>query len=72
MGRSKKGGLNARRKSALKRLEATYEKFKETKKDKEPWTTIRGNFGHYHPGRSYAEECGRLSKEIARLKTKIH
>ena len=72
MGKSKKGGLIARRRSALERLEATYEKFKEAKKDKEPWVSTRNGVKHTHPGRSYAAECKRLSEEIAALKARIH
>lgn len=72
MGKSKKGGLIARRKSALARLEATYEKFKEAKKDKEPWVSTRNGFKHTHSGRSYAAECKRLSEEIANLKRNIN
>lgn len=65
---SKKSGLNLRRKSALKRLEASYESFKSAQKDKEP--SVSSN-GHHHPFRSYADECQRMSKEIARLKELI-
>lgn len=41
MSRSRKGGLLARRKSALALLEARYEAFKAAKEDKAPWTTVR-------------------------------
>lgn len=63
-----KSGLNLRRKAALKRLEASYETFKKAQKDKEPHTSANG---HYHPFRSYADECQRISNEIARLKELI-
>ena len=69
MARSKKGGLYARRKTALALLEARYEKFKAANEDKKPWTTHGGT--KEHPGRSYEAECSRLSNEIALLKSKI-
>lgn len=72
MGKSKKGGLLARRKNALARLEATYEKFKEAKEDKKPWVSTRKGVKHEHSGRSYAAECKRLNEEIAKLKSRIH
>lgn len=72
MGKSKKGGLIARRRSALERLEATYEKFKEAKKDKAPWVSTRNGQKIEHKGSTYAQECKRLSDEIAKLKTRIH
>ena len=72
MSKSKKGGLMSRRKEALKRLEAAYEKFKEAKKDKEPWTTTRNGFKYEHKGRKYDEECKRMANEIASLKSRIH
>ncbi len=72
MGKSKKGGLIGRRKSALVRLEATYEKIKSEENYKEPQWSTRNGVKHYHPGRSYAAECERLKGEIARLKSKIH
>ena len=69
MARSKKGGLYARRKTALALLEARYEKFKAAKEDKKPWTTHHNT--KVHPGRSYEAECARLSNEIAILKAKL-
>lgn len=72
MSRSKKGGKYTRQKTALALLEATYEKFKAAKEDKAPWTTTRDGKPHYHAGRSYAEECQRLSEAISHLKTKIN
>ena len=69
MAKSKKGGLVARQKSALALLEARYEKFKAAKEDKKPWTTHGGT--KEHPGRSYEDECARLSNEIKVLKAKI-
>ena len=59
MAKSKKNGLNLRRKGALERLEVSYEKFKENKKDKE------------EPFRKYADECARMHKEIEILKKRI-
>ena len=72
MGKSKKCGLLSRRKAALERLEATYEKFKAAKEDKKLWITTRNGFKYEHQGRSYAAECKRLSDEIVKLKSKIH
>ena len=63
-----RSGLNLRRKGALKRLEASYESFKAAQKNKEPYTSANG---HYHPFRSYADECKRMSTEIKRLKDLI-
>ena len=71
MGKSRKGGLLGRRKSALALLEARYEKFKAAKEDKAPWTSTRNGKPHQHAGRSYDQECQRLSREIEVLKTKI-
>lgn len=67
-----KGGkvmANARRKAALKRLEAHLAEFKEAGKDKEPYYTNRGK--KYHPGRSFNDECKRIATEIANLKAHI-
>lgn len=69
MARSKKGGLHARRKTALALLEARYEEFKAAHEDKKPWTTHGGTKAH--PGCSYEAECTRLSNEIKILKDKI-
>ena len=66
-----KGFLLVRQKAALARLEATYEKFKAAKEDKKPWTSTRNGRVINHKGRSYAEECKRLSDEIANLKKLI-
>ena len=71
MARSRKGGLTARRKSALALLEAQYEKFKKAGKDKAPWTTTRNGKPHLHEGRSYKAECTRLQNEIQNLKSKL-
>ena len=69
MAKSKKGGLAARQKRALARLEARYEEFKATKEDKKSWITHGGT--KVHPGSSYEAECARLSNEIRILKAKI-
>jgi hypothetical protein len=71
MGKSRKGGLLGRRKSALALLEARYEEFKAAKEDKAPWTTTRNGRIHKHAGRTYAQECKRLAGEIETLKAKI-
>lgn len=71
MARSHKGGLTARRKSALALLEAQYEKFKKAGEDKAPWTTTRNGRTHLHKGRSYQAECARLLNEINILKAKL-
>ena len=71
MGKSRKGGLLSRRKSALARLEAQYKKFKSANEDKKPWTTTRNGKPYEHAGRKYNVECERLSKEISILKEKI-
>jgi len=63
--------LILRRKSALARLEETYEKFKAANEDKKPWTTTRNGRTINHRGRTYAEECKRLSDEISHLKSLI-
>lgn len=70
MGKSK-GSLIVRQKSALKRLEAAYEKFKAAGEDKKPWDSTRNGFPIHHKGRSYNEECERMKKEISILKDKI-
>lgn len=66
-----KGILLVRQKSALKRLEAAYEKFKAAREDKEPWTSTRKGRKIYHKGRSYSEECERMRNEISNLKKNI-
>ena len=66
-----KGSLVIRERNALKRLEATYEKFKAAGEDKKPWSSTRDGRTIYHKGRSYNEECERMKKEIANLKANI-
>lgn len=66
MARSRKGGLNARRKGALARLETQYREFKKNGKDKESWCGNR-----YHKGRTFKAECARMEYEMANLKKKI-
>ena len=70
MGKSKKGGLAHRRKSALSRLEAVYEKFVSKKASKESWTTHAST--RIHKSRSFDDECQRLQSEIAALKSRLH
>jgi hypothetical protein len=70
MGKSKKGGLIARRKSALQRLEATYNTFVEKKQDKKSWTTHGGT--KQHNARSYKDECDRLQSQILILRQRLH
>ena len=69
MAKSKKSGLNLRRKNALKRLEASYETFKKEHKDKPSTTSANGKV---HPFRKYDAECSRMSKEMETLKKRIH
>jgi hypothetical protein len=71
MGKSKKGGLQLRRRNALTLLEAQYEKFKSAHEDKKPWTTTRNGVKHEHAGKTYDQECKRFVDEIANLKVKI-
>ena len=66
-----KGILVVRQKNALKRLEAAYEKFKAAGEDKKPYTSTRNGKTIYHKDRSYADECKRMSNEIAALKAHI-
>ena len=66
-----KGSLVVREKTALKRLEAAYEKFKAAGEDKKPWDSTRNGLSVHHKGRSYNEECERMKKEISILKDKI-
>ena len=70
MGKSK-GSLVVRERMALKRLEATYEKFKAAGEDKKPWSSTRNGRTIFHKGRSYKEECERMKTEIANLKANI-
>lgn len=62
-----------RQRAALARLEAAYEKFKAAREDKKPYESTRngGKRTIHHPGRSYADECKRLSTEISNLKSKL-
>ena len=66
-----KGMLAVRQRSALKRLEAAYEKFKAAGEDKAPWDSTRNGRIIHHKGRSYNEECERLKNEIHILKDKL-
>ena len=66
-----KGALVVRERSALKRLEAAYEKFKAAGEDKKPWSSTRNCREIYHRGRSYNEECQRIKLEIENLKKNI-
>ena len=66
-----RGLLIVRQKAALARLESAYEKFKAGKEDKKPWTSTRNGRTIQHKGSTYAEECKRLSDEIAHLKKLI-
>ena len=61
-----------RQRAALQRLEAAYEKFKDAKEDKKPWSSTRNGRVIQHAGRKYAEECKRMSEEIKILKDKIN
>lgn len=70
MGKSK-GSLVVRERTALKRLEAAYEKFKAAGEDKKPWSSTRNGRTIFHKGRSYKEECERMKTEIANLKANI-
>lgn len=66
-----KGSLVVRERTALKRLEAAYEKFKAAGEDKKPWDSTRNGRIIHHKGRSYNEECERMKKEISILKDKL-
>ena len=66
-----KGNIVVRRRIALQRLEAAYEKFKAAGEDKKPWTSTRNGRTIYHKGRSYNEECERLKTEIASIKQNL-
>lgn len=69
--RSKKGGLISRRRNALSRLEAAYEKFKLAKKDKPAWTVCHKGVKYTHQARSYKQECERYEHEIEVLKKRV-
>lgn len=69
MSKSKKGGLIARRKSALNRLEAAYKKFVEAKKDRDEFHT---NNGRLHSFKTYESERDRMFNEITSLRIKLH
>lgn len=66
-----KGNIVVRKRAALQRLEATYEKFKVAGEDKKPWSSTRNGRTIFHKGRSYNEECERMKTEIANLKANI-
>ena len=66
-----KGTLVVRKRAALVRLEAAYEKFKAAGEDKKPWSSTRNGRTIHHSGRSYKEECGRMRMEIENLKKNI-
>lgn len=66
-----KGFLVVRQKSALKRLEAAYEKFKAAGEDKKPYDSTRNSRIIHHKGRNYNAECERMKQEIANLKENI-
>ena len=66
-----KGTLVVRKRAALERLEAAYEKFKAAGEDKKPWSSTRNGRTVYHSGCSYKEECGRMKMEIENLKKNI-
>lgn len=66
MSRSKSGGRSLRQKTALKKLEEQYVKFKEAKQDKT--ITSRGR----NLVRSYSAECKRLEQEIQNIKNNLN
>ena len=66
-----KGSLVVRERTALKRLEAAYEKFKAAGEDKKPYDSTRNGRIIHHSGRSYNAECERIKKEISNLKENI-
>lgn len=77
MGKTNRGGkpgLMARRKSALKLLEAQLEKFQKAGEDKAPWTSTRngGKRVVNHKGRPFQQEVERIAGEIKHLKELIH
>ena len=63
-----KGTLVVRKRAALERLEAAYEKFKAAGEDKKPWSSTRNGRIIHHSGRSYEL---RMKKEIENLKKNI-
>lgn len=72
MAKSKKGGLVARRKSALNRLEAAYKEFSEAiGKDTNslPLYLVKKLEKHSD---NYQRECDRMLKEISVLKSRLH
>lgn len=71
MSRSNKGNKLGRQRSALQRLEQSYEQFKAAHQDKLPWETTRHGRKKIHAGRSYEAECERLKNEITLLKAKM-
>ena len=66
-----KGFLVVRQKSALKRLEAAYEKFKAAGEDKKPYDSTRNGRIIHHKSRNYNAECERMKQEISNLKENI-
>ena len=66
-----KGTLVVRKRAALERLEAAYEKFKAAGEDKKPWSSTRNGRTVYHSGCPYKDECSRMKKEIENLKRNI-
>ena len=60
-----------RQRSALARLEKSYEQFKAANKDKAPYDSTRNGRIIHHSGRSYKKECERLLDEIKNLKNKL-
>jgi len=72
MSRSKKGGLIARRKSALQRLEAAYKEFSESiGKDKKTLPLYLVKKLEKHEG-NFQKECDRMLSEISVLKSRLH
>ena len=60
-----------RQRTALARLEKSYEQFKAANKDKAPWNSTRNGRVIHHRGHTYDEECSRLLSEIKILKDKL-
>lgn len=72
MAKSKKGGLVARRKSALNRLEAAYKEFSEAiGKDSKSLPLYLVKKLEKHSG-NYQRECDRMLKEISVLKSRLN